>query len=67
MNRFFRRLALGLPQAQVMAAQQAAQTALIVGIAGTALGMAGIVVGFLGLQGRGAAHAQTAGQTQRAV
>ena len=54
-------------QAQVMAAQQAAQTALIVGIAGAALGLAGIVVGFLGLRVRGAAHAQTAGQTQRAV
>ena len=54
-------------QAQVAVAQQAAQTALIAGIAGAVLGVAGIVVGFLGLRARGAAQAQTASQTQRAI
>jgi hypothetical protein len=54
-------------QAQAAAAQQAAQTALIVGIAGAVLGAAGIVVGVLGLRARGAAQAQPAGRPQRAA
>jgi hypothetical protein len=54
-------------QAQVIVAQQAAQTALIVGIAGVAIGVAGIAVGFVGLRARGAGRAQTAGQAQRAA
>jgi hypothetical protein len=52
-------------QAQVAAAQQAAQIALIVGIAGAALGLAGIVAGFLGLWVRARAQAQVVDQTQR--
>jgi hypothetical protein len=52
-------------QAQVAAAQQSAQMALIVGAAGAALGVAGIVVGFLGLRARGAVQAHAAGQPQR--
>ena len=52
-------------QIQVAAAQQSAQMALIVGIAGALLGVVGIVVGFLGLRARGAARAPSAGQPQR--
>jgi hypothetical protein len=52
-------------QAQTAAAAQAAQTALMVGIAGALLGVIGIVVGVLGLRARGAATAQVAGQAQR--
>jgi hypothetical protein len=52
-------------QMQAAAAQQAAQTALIAGVAGAVLGVAGVAVGFLGLRARGAS--QAAGQTQRAA
>ena len=52
-------------QAQATAAQQAAQTALIVGAVGVALGIAGIVVGALGLRARGAAGVPAAGQAKR--
>jgi hypothetical protein len=52
--------------AQAAAAAQAAQNALIVGIAGVLLGVAGIVVGFIGLRARRASQA-AAGQAQRAV
>jgi hypothetical protein len=54
-------------QAQAAAAQQAAQTALIVGIVGAVFGVAGVVVGLLGLRVRGAAQARAASQTQRAA
>jgi hypothetical protein len=52
-------------QAQVAAAQQSTQMALIVGVAGAVLGVAGILVGFLGLRARSAVQAQAAGQPQR--
>ena len=52
-------------QAQVAAVQQSAQMALIVGVAGAALGVAGIIVGFLGLRARGAAQVASAGRSQR--
>jgi hypothetical protein len=54
-------------QAQAAAAQQAAQTALMVGIAGAVLGLIGIAVGVLGLRAGRAGAAQPAGQTQRAA
>jgi hypothetical protein len=52
-------------QAQATAAQQAAQMALIVGAFGALLGIAGIVVGVLGLRARSAAAATSAGQAKR--
>jgi hypothetical protein len=52
-------------QAQAAAAQQAAQMALIVGLAGAALGVAGIVVGLLGLRARGATAVPAASQAKR--
>lgn len=54
-------------QAQVAAAQQAAQVALIVGVLGAVLGVAGIVVGVLGLRARSAAGVPAAGQAKRAA
>jgi hypothetical protein len=51
-------------QAQAASAQQAAQTALMVGIAGAVLGLIGIAVGVLGLRS-GRARSAVAGQTQR--
>jgi hypothetical protein len=53
-------------QSQIAAAQQAAQTALLVGVAGVALGLVGIAVGVLGLRA-GRARTAVARQTQRAV
>jgi hypothetical protein len=51
-------------QAQAAAATQAAQTALLVGALGALLGVAGIVVGLLGLRARGAAVIPATGQAK---
>jgi hypothetical protein len=52
-------------QSQVASAEQAAQTALMVGVAGAVLGVIGIVVGVLGLRMGGVGI--FAGQTRRAA
>jgi hypothetical protein len=52
-------------QSQVATAQQAAQTALMIGIAGAVLGVIGIAVGVLGLRAGRASTAQPAGQPRR--
>jgi len=52
-------------QAQVSAAQQAAQMALRIGVLGAVLGVVGIVVGVLGLRARGVTGVPAAGQAKR--
>jgi hypothetical protein len=54
-------------QAQAAAAQRAAQTALLVGVAGALLGVIGIVVGVLGLRARRVGSAAMVGQSRRTV